>query len=72
MCQDQYGNYVVQHVVEHGPPDDRSQIIGTVRGKIVVLSQHKFASNVIEKCVMFGSRQERSQLIDEVCSFNDA
>lgn len=30
------------------------------------LSKHKFASNVVEKCVDFGSKQERQELIEEV------
>jgi pumilio RNA-binding family len=32
------------------------------------LSQHKFASNVVEKCVQYASRSERALLIDEVCA----
>jgi hypothetical protein len=37
-----------------------------VRGKVLHLSQHKFASNVVEKCVQNASRVERATLIDEV------
>ena len=43
LVQDQYGNYVVQHVLEHGRPEDKSKIIHMVRGKVLNLSQHKFA-----------------------------
>lgn len=43
VLQDQYGNYVMQHVLEHGRPEDRSKIIGSLKGNICVLSQHKFA-----------------------------
>ncbi|TGZ42708.1 Maternal protein pumilio [Temnothorax longispinosus] len=55
LIQDQYGNYVIQHVL----------------GKVLALSQHKFASNVVEKCVTHATRQERAVLIEEVCGFND-
>lgn len=41
--QDQYGNYVIQHVLEHGRPEDKSKIVAEVRGKVLALSQHKFA-----------------------------
>lgn len=41
--QDQYGNYVIQHVLEHGRPEDKSKIVAEVRGKVLLLSQHKFA-----------------------------
>lgn len=43
LVQDQYGNYVVQHVLEHGRPEDKTKIILMVRGKVLTLSQHKFA-----------------------------
>uniref|UniRef100_A0A8C6MEQ3 PUM-HD domain-containing protein n=1 Tax=Nothobranchius furzeri TaxID=105023 RepID=A0A8C6MEQ3_NOTFU len=71
LLQDQYGNYVIQHVLEHGRPEDKSKIVAEVRGKVLVLSQHKFASNVVEKCVIHSSRAERALLIDEVCCQKD-
>ena len=43
LVHDQYGNYVVQHVLEHGQPEDKTKIISQLRGKFLVLSQHKFA-----------------------------
>jgi len=67
LVQDQYGNYVIQHVLEHGRPQDKHEIISQVRGKIVQLSQHKFASNVIEKSVQFGTHEHRQWLIEEIC-----
>ena len=41
--QDQYGNYVIQHVLEHGTYEDKSKIVMQLKGNIVLLSQHKFA-----------------------------
>ena len=41
-----------------------------MRGRVVQLAQHKFASNVIEKCVTSSSRATRALMIDEVCSRN--
>uniref|UniRef100_W5NKU6 Pumilio RNA-binding family member 2 n=1 Tax=Lepisosteus oculatus TaxID=7918 RepID=W5NKU6_LEPOC len=71
LFKDQYGNYVIQHVLEHGRPEDKSKIVAEIRGKVLALSQHKFASNVVEKCVTHSSRAERALLIDEVCCQND-
>ncbi|KAM9353986.1 pumilio homolog 2 isoform 9-T10 [Pholidichthys leucotaenia] len=71
LFKDQYGNYVIQHVLEHGRPEDKSKIVAEVRGKVLILSQHKFASNVVEKCVIHSSRAERALLIDEVCCQKD-
>ncbi|CAB4302593.1 unnamed protein product [Prunus armeniaca] len=66
LAQDQYGNYVTQHVLERGKPYERSQIISKLIGKIVQLSQHKYASNVVEKCLEHGDVAERELLIEEI------
>eukprot|EP01018_Ginkgo_biloba_P027317 Gb_23280 [translate_table: standard] len=66
LAQDQYGNYVAQHVLEHGKPHERSEIISKLAGQIVQMSQHKFASNVVEKCLEYGDPMERQMLIDEM------
>ncbi|CAN1257430.1 Pumilio homolog 1 [Linum perenne] len=71
LAQDQYGNYVVQHVLEHGKPEERSCIIKKLTGQIVQMSQQKFASNVIEKCLTFGSPAERQALVDEMLGTTD-
>jgi hypothetical protein len=68
LVQDQYGNYVIQHVLERGSPQDKAAIINKIRGQVLTLSKHKFASNVVEKCVQYGGYEERRQLIDEVCT----
>ncbi|KAL9230148.1 hypothetical protein vseg_005536 [Gypsophila vaccaria] len=66
LAQDQYGNYVVQHVLEHGKPHERTAIISKLTGKIVQMSQQKFASNVIEKCLAFGDATERCNIVNEM------
>uniref|UniRef100_A0AAQ5Y8R7 Pumilio homolog 1 n=1 Tax=Amphiprion ocellaris TaxID=80972 RepID=A0AAQ5Y8R7_AMPOC len=71
VLSDQYGNYVIQHVLEHGRAEDKSKIVAEIRGNVLGLSQHKFASNVVEKCVTHASRAERAVLIDEVCSLTE-
>ncbi|XP_004490876.1 pumilio homolog 1-like isoform X2 [Cicer arietinum] len=71
LAQDQYGNYVVQHVLEHGKPDERSAIIKELTGQIVQMSQQKFASNVIEKCLTFGTAIERQVLVNEMIGSTD-
>lgn len=56
----------LQHVLERGKPHERSQIISKLTGKIVPMSQHKYASNVVEKCLEHGDAAEREFLIDEI------
>ncbi|CAM8972798.1 unnamed protein product [Rhodiola kirilowii] len=71
LAQDQYGNYVIQHVLEHGKPLERSCIISKLTGQIVQMSQQKFASNVVEKCLTFGDPVERQILVDEMLGSTD-
>ncbi|KAJ3178001.1 mRNA binding protein puf3 [Irineochytrium annulatum] len=66
LIQDQYGNYVIQHVLERGKPADKALITSKVRGQVLQMSKHKFASNVVEKCVAYGSKKDRQLLIEEV------
>ncbi|KAL9270900.1 Pumilio homolog 6, chloroplastic-like protein [Drosera capensis] len=66
LAQDQYGNYVTQHVLEKGKRNERSQIIRQISGQVVQMSQHKFASNVVEKCLEYGDAAGRELLIGEV------
>lgn len=66
LIQDQYGNYVIQHILEKGKPNDRAFVIGKVKGNVLSMSKHKFASNVVEKCVSFGNAADRQEILDEV------
>lgn len=67
LVTDQYGNYVIQHVIEHGSHEDRDKIVAQLKGEVLKYAQHKFASNVIEKCLICGNNQQKSALISEVC-----
>ncbi len=51
MIEDQYGNYLVQNVIKLGNEYMNEQILNYVAGDFIRLSQMKFSSNVIEKCL---------------------
>lgn len=57
--------------MEHGKPHERTAIINKLAGQIVKMSQQKFASNVIEKCLAFGSPEERQILVNEMLGTSD-
>ncbi|KAG4302093.1 hypothetical protein PCANB_001625 [Pneumocystis canis] len=71
LIQDQYGNYCIQHIIEKGEPEDRSKIISVVKGNIFQFSKHKFASNVVEKCITYGTDEEKKLLINEIMKNNE-
>ncbi|ULT82542.1 hypothetical protein L5515_017927 [Caenorhabditis briggsae] len=68
LVLDQYGNYVIQHVIEHGSASDKEKIVqDVISDDLLKFAQHKFASNVIEKCLTYGGHAERNLIIDKVC-----
>lgn len=58
-------------MLEHGKPHERSTIIQELAGNIVKMSQQKFASNVVEKCLTFGDASERKLLVQEILGTTD-
>lgn len=71
LITDSYGNYVVQHVIEHGLPEDRAKMIGLIKNQFLMFSKHKFASNVVERCLVCGSEAERRTLVSTVITKNE-
>jgi hypothetical protein len=46
LAHDQYGNYVIQHVLEKGTPAEKAQLAASVLPQVRAMSTHKYASNV--------------------------
>ena len=63
LAQDQFGNYVVQHVLEHGKETHKASIMKVLRDHLLLLSKQKFSSNVIERCLQHASDKEKDLLI---------
>ena len=66
LSKKEFGNYVVQHILEKGSENDRSLLISCFFGKVYELSKNKIASNVIEKCLRIGNPSEVEDLCSEV------
>ena len=59
-------NYVIQFVLENGLEQDRLGIIAQLRGRMLQMSRHKFASNVCEKALITADPDSRRQMIEEI------
>lgn len=67
LLDDQYGNYVIQHVLQFGRQSDRESILKiVVAGGLLKLSKQKFASNVVEKLLKYGTPQQRREIVKEM------
>jgi pumilio RNA-binding family len=59
-------NYIIQFIIEHGRPQDRADVLAKLRGQMLNMARHRFASNVCEKALIAADPEERRQLIDEI------
>jgi mRNA-binding protein PUF3 len=71
LIPDQFGNYVIQHVIENGEEKDRDRMIQIVMSQLLAYSKHKFASNVVEKSIEFGTADQRHNIISTLTSPNE-
>lgn len=68
LIQDPFGNYVSQHIIEHNSPEDQARLNHMIVAQFVSYSKQKFASNVVEKSIKFGTGQLRRQMLDIILS----
>ena len=71
LCRDQFGNYVIQHLLDKMGGKNCQQIYQALRGRIYEMSIHKFASNVIEKCLYNGTDEQKTEIINELLNKGD-
>ena len=51
IARGQWGNWVIQHIIEHGRPDDRLRTLDVILTHSAAYSTDQFASKVIEKAL---------------------
>jgi hypothetical protein len=67
LLDDQYGNYVIQHVLQFGRIEDRDMVLEMViENGLLKLSRQKFASNVVEKLLKYGNEEQRKAVVREM------
>mmetsp|Transcript_21964 Transcript_21964/g.44037 ORF Transcript_21964/g.44037 Transcript_21964/m.44037 type:complete len:862 (+) Transcript_21964:179-2764(+) len=67
LMDDQYGNYVIQHVLQYGRDSDRDSLLQIiVNNDLLKLSRQKFASNVVEKLLKYGNSAQRNTIVREM------
>lgn len=67
LLDDQYGNYVIQHVLQFGRDSDRDSILHIIQAAgLLGLSRQKFASNVVEKLLKHGNGSQRRAIAREM------
>ena len=67
--QDGFGNYCLQYVLELGQQEVNGSIMEKLVGHFPELSQQKFSSNVVEKCLKLTGAElgdRREQIVREI------
>jgi predicted metallopeptidase len=73
LIQDQYGNYVIQFILENQSinNNDLLPIYESLKGNVYKYSFHKFASNVVERCLTFGNDKQKKDIINEIIELDE-
>lgn len=66
LVQDPFGNYVVQYIIDLNEPSFTEPLAQRFLSKIVMLSRHKFSSNVVEKCLRCASEGSKDKMVSEL------
>jgi hypothetical protein len=67
LTEDEYGNYVISHLLENGSEEDKVFIIDEILDDLCTLSMHKSGSNVVEKCLKHAPEDRRQDILDRFC-----
>jgi len=63
LIEDPFGNYLVQNVLKLNDADRNQLIFSEIAKDFIRLSQLKFSSNVIEKCLESNQKKELTELL---------
>ena len=67
IARGQWGNWVIQHIVEHGHPDDRLRALDIILNRSAGYSTDQFASKVIEKSLKCCGPEIFQSYISKIC-----
>jgi len=66
FCGHQFANYVVQHVLECGEEEHRSQVAEVLRGNALKYANHKHGVHIVEKALQYCCHEQRQRIADEL------
>lgn len=66
LTANQYGNYVIQNIIDDGNEEQVAELIKSYKGYYYSFSIHKFASNVIERCIRRANQALREFIFADI------
>jgi len=71
LAANQFGNYVIQNIISSGNADHINELVKLFKGHFYEFSIHKFASNVIEKCIRKADEAQKMMIFNEIIGDGD-
>mmetsp|Transcript_43610 Transcript_43610/g.69747 ORF Transcript_43610/g.69747 Transcript_43610/m.69747 type:complete len:959 (+) Transcript_43610:373-3249(+) len=63
LAKDQHGNFILQHILNRGHAGQKEMVQKFVSDHVVELSQHKFGSHLVEKCLSCANASQVASLV---------
>lgn len=60
LCTHLYGNYVMQHILEHGPPEHKHRLCRLLEPHVRAFGHDQYACAVLGKALCHGSREDQA------------
>ena len=60
------GNFVVQHVLEHGTAAERHEVVEVIHGDVQRLARHRVASHVVRCALKHSGAEDRQRLVQAI------
>ncbi|KAI8826947.1 armadillo-type protein [Fimicolochytrium jonesii] len=68
VARGQWGNWVIQHILEHGAPVDRNYVMTILVHNFFPMAIDQYASKVVEKGLKLAPKREMYEMIETVLS----
>lgn len=62
LCRHPFGNFVVQHILEHGTEQQRSKVVDVLVEDAPGLARHRIGSHVVQRALAKCTTQDRERL----------
>lgn len=71
LAIDQHGNFILQHILDNGSLDQVEHVQAFVCSRVLELSQHKFGSHLVEKCLTSATKSQSRAIVEQLLSPTD-
>jgi len=66
LCEDKYGNYIVQHILNHFPQQYSMMLMDMLDDQLFKMAKNKFCSYILEVLYKRGGRNVENRMIKQV------